>query len=242
MIEIHNDTKDCVLCGDQLKKLNDRVDALCDYCGKNATVSYQCGNMHLICDNCLKMDVYEYIKTACLKYKGTDPIELAVHIMNSPQIKMHGPEHHFIVPAVMLRVLHNTGKINTDINYLLDLAGKRAIGESPQHCDFHAGNCGAAIGTGIFLSIFQDRDIFSEDMWSDTNKIVSFAMKTVLESHGPRCCKRDTYLSIESAVDYINEHFAINLPISEAKCTFSLRNKTCGREDCNYYNMGLSLV
>jgi hypothetical protein len=36
---------------------------------------------------------------------------MALNLMKNPQIKMHGPEHHFLVPAVLLAAYYNTQKI-----------------------------------------------------------------------------------------------------------------------------------
>ncbi len=234
--------KDCILCGDELISLGVVKEELCDYCGKKSSVSHQCRNSHYICDRCLTMTADEHIKQLCLKYRGTDPVALAVQIMNSPVVGIHGVEHHFIVPAVMLTVLHNSGKINAEPAWLLDLAEKRATEESPLKCEYDKGNCGAAVGTGIFLDIFLSRMPYADQTKSAVKAVVDDALRIIRESHGPRCCKRDTYLSLETIVRYLNEKHGTNLPLSEAKCTFSLRNDSCGREGCNYYNISNDLV
>ena len=32
---------------------------------------------------------------------------MALTLMKSPSLKMHGPEHHFLIPAVLLCALYN---------------------------------------------------------------------------------------------------------------------------------------
>lgn len=243
-IEILNtaNNNDCILCGDKVTTLKEPVTTHCDFCGKTKPTTHECESSHFLCDDCYNIPVNEFIKSECLNYKGDDPIALAVRIMNSPVIKMHGSEHHFIVPAVLLTCINNSKNTPEDIKEKLDKASLRAENESTSTCTYHAGTCGAAIGTGIFLSMFLGRDHLQDDAWSLSNHVVADTMKKIAEHGGPRCCKRDTYFALETAIEYLNDSFALSLKKSEAKCTFSLRNRSCGLEQCIFYNMSNSLV
>lgn len=237
-----NSPKACLVCGDYLELLKEKKTAFCDYCGQTAEGKHVCSSGHFICDQCYAITTVDFVKRTCLKYKGTNPIELAVEIMNSPFVKMHGAEHHFIVPAVLLTCEHNYSGGGEGLPEKLDKAEDRATKETPRICSFKDGTCGAAVGTGVFLSMYLKHEQQDEDEWSLANKIIAESLKTVAESHGPRCCKRDTYLALQSTVKFLNDNFAINLPISRAQCTFSLRNQSCGREECTFYNLANSLV
>jgi hypothetical protein len=198
--------------------------------------------MHFICENCSSTPPYQFIKKTCLKYKDNDPMALAVEIMNSPIIKMRGPEHHFIVPAVLLTCTHNLSGNPADLEEKLDLAENRVKNEIQSNCTWSFGNCGAAIGTGIFLSIFEDHKPGTDTEWYSSNSIIAESLKRIAESRGPRCCKRDTYISLEAAAEFLLTKYNIILPLTEGKCTFSLRNNSCGREDCEFYNIGYSIA
>ncbi|MFA7626809.1 MAG: DUF5714 domain-containing protein [Candidatus Kapaibacterium sp.] len=243
-IEILNtaNNNDCILCGDKVATLKEPVKTRCDFCGEVKLTNHECESSHFLCDECFNIPVTEYIKSTCLKYKGDDPIELAVEIMNAPVIKMHGPEHHFIVPAVLLTCINNARKQTDNLIDLLNIADERAVKESSDTCTFHSGVCGAAIGTGIFLSMFLGRNHEQDDAWSLTNHVIADTTKKIAEHGGPKCCKRDTYFALLTVIDYLNDGFALNLKKSDAKCTFSLRNRSCGLEECIFYNMSNSLV
>jgi hypothetical protein len=243
-IEIFNsaENNDCILCGDKVTTLKVPVNTHCDFCGKTKLTSHECESSHFLCDDCFNIPVIELIKSKCLKYNGTDPIELAIEIMNSPSVKMHGSEHHFIVPAVLLTCINNQKENPENIKEKLDKAEKRAAEETTAVCSHNVGTCGAAIGTGVFLSMFLNREHVHDDAWSLSNHIIADSLKRIAEHGGPRCCKRDTYFSLQTSIDYLNEHFALQLKQSEPKCTFSLRNKSCGLEQCAFYNMSNSLV
>lgn len=231
----------CAICGYEFIEFPNAIELQCNLCGAKTTTNSYCVQHHFICDNCLDLDVYGFIISVCLRSNSIDPLGLAVQIMNSPLVKMHGPEHHFIVPAVLLTCTHNFSKSNENLRDLLEKAKINATKSAPD-CSFHKGYCGASIGAGIFLNMLTNQDPDSENEWSEANKLIALCVNRIDSSPGPRCCKRDTYLTLEETIKYLKLKYAILLPITEAKCTFSLRNKSCGREDCNFYNIGWSLV
>lgn len=232
----------CILCGEDLHNADKLEDRICDFCGQVKSIPVICESSHCICSDCLAMSPEEFVIDRCLKYKGINAIELAVEIMNSPVIRMHGAEHHFIVPAVLTTCLHNYHNSTEDLKERLNTIYRRASAETPRACSYDIGTCGAALGTGVFISNYINRELVDEDEWSLANKITAIALKKVADAGPPRCCKRDTYLSLQAAIDFMKENFAIELPYYEAKCTFSLRNRTCKHEECEFYNLRNSLV
>jgi hypothetical protein len=243
-IEIYNssENKGCLLCGAKIVKAKSILQMRCEICGGTFDSSYHCTDMHYICENCSTTPPYQFIKNTCINYKGNDPIALAVEIMNSPIIKMRGPEHHFIVPAVLLTCIHNLTGNPADLIEKLDFTENRVKNEIQTNCTWSFGNCGAAIGTGIFLSVYENLKHDSDSEWYSSNSIIAQSLKRIAESQGPRCCKRDTYISLESAAEFLLTKYNINLSLSEGKCSFSLRNNSCGREDCEFYNIGFSIA
>lgn len=51
---------------------------------------------------------------------------------------------------------------------------------------------------------------------------------------GPRCCKRDSYLSVLAAVDFVKEHFGIEMEKSEIVCSRSAQNQQCIGKRCPF--------
>jgi len=237
----YNDEQNCLVCGDSLIQLDKPVELNCYVCHKSFQADSSCKERHFVCEDCRVGSTYELVKAFCMNSKKTDPTSLAIEIMNSPIIKSHGAEHHFIVPAVLLTVVHNKTANPVNLKESLDLAGEKAL-EVPTNCTFDSGTCGAAIGTGIFLSIFTLQDELMDEEFSLPNSLTAESLRKISHSPGPACCKRDTYLSLAETVAFLSEKFAIELDNTDAKCTFSLRNRTCGHEECNFYNVGYSLV
>jgi len=64
--------------------------------------------------------------------------------MKNPKIKMHGPEHHFLVPAVLLSAYYNKKKDSRKKEDKIKEARKRAEKILGGFCGSH-GICGAAM-------------------------------------------------------------------------------------------------
>lgn len=76
---------------------------------------------------------------------------------------MHGPEHHAIVPSVLLTALRNNGeRMNYDT--ALSEICKRARQVPGGTCGYW-GVCGAAAGAGIFMSVMTGSGPLHKDAW-----------------------------------------------------------------------------
>lgn len=50
---------------------------------------------------------------------------------------------------------------------------------------------------------------------------LNVALDAIGSIGGPRCCKRDSYIAIISAIDYVAENFNIQMEKSVIKCIHS---------------------
>ena len=100
----------CVVCGQELAYLcqNEQVD--CYYCGQSQETNVRCSGGHFVCDRCHSLAVNNLTEQYCIHTNQTDPLEIAITLMKNPVVKMHGPEHHFLVPAVLLTAFYNQGR------------------------------------------------------------------------------------------------------------------------------------
>lgn len=60
------------------------------------------------------------------------------------------------------------------------------------------------------------------------------ALEAVGEVGGPRCCKRDSYLSVLQAVDFAEEKLGIRMERPEIRCSYSSRNNQCIGKRCPF--------
>lgn len=225
----------CLICGAELVYGTDYQAFECYYCRETFQSNVTCINNHFVCDKCHAKSGVELIESYCLNSKSINPIEMATEIMHNEKIKMHGPEHHFLVPAVLISAYCNV--LNDASKPLkLETARKRAEKVSGGLCGTH-GNCGAGVGTGIFISIITNSTSLSKEGWGLSNLMTGKSLISIASYNGPQCCKRDVYLSIVESIQFLKEKFNISLNSSEILCQFSDYNKWCLKNSCSFFSM-----
>ncbi len=176
----------------------------------------------------------ERIIEACLKEKGTNPAEIFTNIANNEFIRIHGPEHHVLDGASLLTAFYNAGGA-IELKESLEELAKRGLQMPGATCGMW-GVCGAVTSLGAALSIIdQTGPLTSDASWGKHMKFTSKALDALSQVGGPRCCKRDAFLSFQKAVEYINENFDVELQSSKIECHFNEKNEQCIRERCPFF-------
>ena len=225
----------CLVCGAGLKYEDNYTKTRCHFCQEEFESNVMCINGHFICDKCHSSPANEVISQVCIDSESKDPIEIALGIMRHPKVAMHGPEHHFLVPAVLLSAYYNL-KSEPDLKERrIKSAQRRARNILGGFCGYY-GDCGAAVGTGIFISLITRANPLSKDEWKLSNLMTARSLFAVANIGGPRCCKRTSFLSLIEASAFLREHFSMALPVSKnVKCEFNSLNKECLADDCPFY-------
>lgn len=200
--------EECIVCEAPLVYLEKDELMECVLCHKKEFSKTRCQNGHYVCNDCHTkgMDV---IISMCLKEPSQNPIEIIRTMMNASFCHMHGPEHHVMVGAALLTAYKNAGGNIELKDALIEMMhrGKAVPGGA---CGFW-GACGAGISAGMFVSIISGSTPLSTESWGLANKMTSKALDAIGSIGGPRCCKRDSYLSILAAIEYVKEHFGIEM-------------------------------
>ncbi len=224
----------CLICGADLVYLPEHEPQTCLYCGKTYESNARCSQGHFVCDACHAADAGELIERFCRETKLRDPVEIAIHLMQHPAVAMHGPEHHFLVTAALLAAYDNLHP-NGDRAVKIQQARKRADGVRGGSCGL-CGNCGAAVGTGIFISLITGATPLSKKEWQLSNRMTAESLLAIAEHGGPRCCKRDSFLALQSAQAFLQNHFGLLLEMtSPIHCDFHSLNKECLQSDCPFF-------
>src|SRR5512139_1120616 len=142
----------CLVCGAPLVYLAASEAMTCALCGAARPSNARCAAGHYACDACHAAPAKDVIERTCAATDETDPIALAVRLMRHPAVKMHGPEHHFLVPAVLLAAYSNARREPQKRAERVAEARRRVAPILGGSCGL-LGTCGAAIGTGAFVSI-----------------------------------------------------------------------------------------
>ena len=224
----------CLVCGADLVYLPRHEAQTCLYCGNTGESNARCSQGHYVCDACHGADAAGLIEGFCAGTSLRDPVEMAVTLMRHPSVAMHGPEHHFLVPAVLLAAYANQHALENRA-VKIQQARKRAEGVRGGSCGL-CGNCGAGVGTGIFISLITGATPLSKQAWQLSNRMTAESLLSIAEHGGPRCCKRDTFLALQSAQAFLQKALGQTLEMSApVLCEFSAFNKECLRTDCPFF-------
>ena len=159
------------------------------------------------------------IVEACLQERSTNPIGIFYNIAQMDFIRIHGPEHHVLDGAALLTAFYNAGG-KIDLRACLDELMKRGLQMPGATCGMW-GVCGAVSSMGAAISIIDGTGPLSSDAsWGKHMEFTSKALASLSQVGGPRCCKRDAFLSFQEAIRYINENYDVKLRYKTPECPF----------------------
>ena len=179
-------------------------------------------------------DKYKLIKEEVLKSKSKNPIEIAKSIMHKDFVNIHGPEHHFLDGACFL-VAYKNASGEVDVNQAIDILAERTIKMPGAMCGFW-GVCGSTSAIGAVLSIIHETGpLTSNDYYKDNMEFTASVIKRMSEIGGPRCCKRNAFLSLSYAAEFVEKKYGIKMNLDNTSCEFSSWNKQCIGKKCPFY-------
>ena len=127
----------CLVCGKELIYHEESVEMECIYCHKKFMSNAACADGHYVCDTCHSKKGIEAVKEICLHSKSKNPYEIAVQMMETPFIHMHGPENHVLVGAALLAAYKNAGgdiELDTGIEEMKKRSQHRDLCQSRHRC------------------------------------------------------------------------------------------------------------
>lgn len=174
------------------------------------------------------------ILAACREQTGTNPILIFQSIARQDYIRIHGPEHHILDGACILTAYYNAGgKIDLEagLKWILEQGMKM-----PGAACGHWGVCGAVTSVGAALAFIDGTGPLSTDgTWGKHMAYTSKVIARMGQINGPRCCKRDGFLALETAVDFINDNYPVHLDKTPIHCGFYPKNQQCIASRCPFF-------
>ncbi len=222
---------ECLICMAPLVYLDRDEMMECAICHKKENSKTRCINGHYVCNTC-HMAGLDVIIALCLASTSKNPVEIIQSMMAQPFCHMHGPEHHVMVGAALLTAYRNAGG-DIDLEEALFEMMNRGKSVPGGACGFW-GACGAGISSGMFLSIISKSTPLANEPFALSHQMTAKSLGKIGEIGGPRCCKRDSYLSILSAIDFVKEHFGIEMEKPEIVCRYSAQNNQCIGKRCPF--------
>ena len=223
--------EECLICKAPLEYLQEDTEMECELCRKREKSKTRCVNGHYVCNEC-HMQGIDSLVGMCIGETSRDPAEILNKMMAMPFCHMHGPEHHIMVGMALLTAYHNAGG-KLDRKKALTEMVSRGRSVPGGACGFW-GACGAGISTGMFVSIATGSTPLGIENFGLSHKMTARALGAIGEIGGPRCCKRDGYLSVLQAVDFTKENLGIEMERPRIVCAFSSRNNQCIGKRCPF--------
>ena len=223
--------EECLICKAPLVYLKTNELMECAICHKKENSKTRCVNGHYVCNECHTAGM-DQIVGLCLGEKSKDPIAIIEKMMEMPFCHMHGPEHHAMVGAALLTAYKNAGG-EVDLPQALAEMMNRGRQVPGGACGFW-GACGAGISTGMFISIITDSSPLMQESFGLSNTMTSESLNKIGEIGGPRCCKRDSYLSLLTAIDFVRDKLGVEMDKHEIVCSHSKDNNQCIGKRCPF--------
>lgn len=223
--------EECLICKAPLEYLDKDTLMECMICHKKEHSKTRCIHGHYVCNECHTAGI-DTIIGLCLTETSKNPVEIIEKMMSLPFCHMHGPEHHVMVGAALLTAYKNAGG---DIDLKSALAEMMNRGKSVPGgaCGFW-GACGAGISSGMFVSIISKSTPLTRESFGLSHQMTAKSLDKIGQIGGPRCCKRDSYLSILSAIDFVADNFGVKMEKPEIICGHSAQNNQCIGKRCPF--------
>jgi hypothetical protein len=223
----------CMICGRPLVYEQTARPMRCAVCGRETESSCACEDGHFVCDACHEAASIAFFAPVLLASTERDPLRLLEQTMALPQVHMHGPEHHVLVPCVLLTAYRNNGG-EIDLSAALKEAVRRAKQVPGGACGYW-GVCGAAAGAGIYMSILLGSNPVHKEAWPLPQRLVADCLNTIADVGGPRCCKRTGRLAVTRAAAYTADWLGVDMPLGEVRCRYFRENRECLLRGCPYF-------
>ena len=220
----------CMVCGEPMAYFTAERNHECSYCGKIFSVNALCEQGHFVCDACHGKDGFKVLGNILMNTKETDMLRLLEQIHSHPSIPVHGPEHHAMVPGIIVASYYNLGGNieKSDVNTAI----KRGSSIAGGHCGF-MGICGAAVGAGTAFSIILDGNPLKGDVRQLSQIVTGKVLAEITKYNGARCCQRDSWIALKKVGELSKEYLHVPLKADyEMNCRQKHLNKECLGKIC----------
>jgi MoaA/NifB/PqqE/SkfB family radical SAM enzyme/SAM-dependent methyltransferase len=235
VIPLHRHKSGCMVCGAKLIYTNESTNKQCHYCGSVDKTTGQCTKGHFICDACHQQEGGKIIRQICLNTKETDLLALLTTLRSHPAMPMHGPEHHAMMPGIILAVYRNCGgNIDADIISSGIDRGSKVPGGA---CGFW-GSCGAAIGAGIAAALILDATPLTPNPRQQAQAFTARILSSIAEVTGGRCCQRETWLALTHTARLSKDFLGLEMQAGATlHCDQYMKNQECIRKQCPLWSL-----
>ena len=220
----------CMKCGAPLIYTGEDKVYACSYCKEESATHVVCENGHFVCDACHSEEGLPVIEHICLTTKETDMIALLKEIRKHPAVPVNGPEHHFMVPGIILATYKNLGGTITAQDILKGI--KRGVQVPGGYCGF-MGVCGAAVGVGIAFALILESNPIKPVERKIVQGVTGAVLMDIAAYEAARCCQRDSWIALKKAAELSKKYLPLPIEAKEhLSCRQQGKNKECIKDAC----------
>jgi len=220
----------CLVCGAPVGYLTQEARQTCAFCGEVFLATAQCEEGHFVCNACHTRDAEAFLEHICTVTTKTDLIDLLQEIRRHPAIPLHGPEHHIMVPGIILAAYRNLGSQVPAT--MLQTALRRGKGVPGGYCAF-TGACGAAVGVGIAFSLLLGASPVKARERQQVQQVIQAVIQEQARFAAARCCQRDSWLALKKAAALSEIYLPITLRADfHLGCQQAHLNQECLGAEC----------
>ena len=225
--------RDCLVCGAPLEYLTEEEELRCHSCGRPRKANARCVRNHFVCDHCHTGDRLEFIKAFCRESRETDPVALFAAMRRARLFPLHGPEHHALVPAAFLTAYRNRWGEPSWARVEAAIARGGAL---PGGTCAYWGACAAALGAGVAYAAILGATPLAAEARGRAQRAVARILAELGRPDAPRCCRRESYLSLQLACrfagDYLPHGLTTEVP---GECDQTHLNRECIGAACLFH-------
>ncbi|NTV12870.1 MAG: methyltransferase domain-containing protein [Desulfobulbaceae bacterium] len=231
----HKHAQGCLICGREINYLSHPTPATCHFCGQLCETAVTCPE-HFVCDRCHLADGVPVIKRVCGSSNEKDLFSLLHLLRAHPALAMHGPEHHALVPGVILACYRNNGG---EISASAIMTGIDRGSKIPGGVCGFWGGCGAALGVGIAFAVIMESNPLAPKARQQSQRITARVIERLAKTRGARCCRRESLTALREAAAIAEEHLGVTIPAKDKRgCDQSARNRECLKRGCSFWGEG----
>jgi SAM-dependent methyltransferase len=201
-------SRGCMACGAPIEYSPEERQVHCEYCHAGFVSTAVCAAGHFVCDACHAEDGLTLIERICRTTRETDMIGLLGQIRAHRAIPLHGPEHHALVPGIILATYRNLGGSLPDDRIP---AGIRRGATVPGGACGFLGSCGAAVGVGIAFALILESTPLTPVARRHAQVATSAVLAKISRLEAARCCQRECYLALRKAAELSRDLLPVTL-------------------------------
>jgi MoaA/NifB/PqqE/SkfB family radical SAM enzyme/SAM-dependent methyltransferase len=224
----------CMVCGEPINYSTEEHHVHCEYCQADLVSAAVCAAGHFVCDACHADDGLSLIERICGTTRETDMIALLRQIRAHGAIPLHGPEHHALVPGIILATYRNIdGRIPEDTIR----AGIRRGATVPGGACGFMGSCGAAMGVGIAFALILESTPLTPVARGRVQAATSKVLAEIAGMEAARCCQRECYVALRKAAELSRDLLPTTLRAEATlECEQADANEECIGTDCPLFD------